>query len=627
MKNSPRFLFLLGGIVLGLALSFAVSRFLPGSSSSAADGKAGSSAEKATAWTCSMHPQVQQPDPGKCPICAMDLIPVGSAGMLGPRQFAMSTEAKALAKIETTPVERQLAEAEIRLVGKVDYDETRIRTIAARFPARIDRLYVDFTGIQVNQGDHLAHVYSEDLLTAQRELLVARGNPAQLEIVRDKLRLLGLPDSGIRSVEKTGQTFDQMDIDAPTGGVVIERLVSEGAYVKKGDPLFRIADLSEVWVKLDAYESDLQWVRYGQTVTFEAEALPGREFEGTVAFLSPTLDATTRTVNIRVNAGNPDGALKPGMFVKALVTSRLAVGGRVVSPQLKDKWISPMHPEVISDEPGNCPVCGMALVKATDLGYDVLEEEKPDSLPLVIPTSAVLLTGKRAVVYVEVPKTDQPTYEGREIELGPRAGDVYLVESGLEEGERVVTQGAFKIDSALQIVAKPSMMSGASESDSHGHFDGWELTAEQFGPILTDYLALQTALASDDFEAAQKAVRSLGENEAIAEFEPATEIVANLTESAEIEALRTAFAPLAYGMLELAKRPELSSSTTALHQAHCPMAFDNAGADWLQQGGEIRNPYFGARMLKCGTIAPVKTEEDSAEKPAPSENPHAGHAH
>ncbi len=612
MSNRNRILLFLGGIVLGIAVGFLVGQFRAGDASGSGQAATANDAGKETTWTCSMHPQVQQPDPGKCPICAMDLIPAGSAGSLGPRQFAMSAEARALADIETTPVERRLAEAEIRLVGKVDYDETRIKTIAARFPARIDRLYVDFTGIEVKEGDHLAHVYSEDLLTAQRELLVARGNPSQREIVRDKLRLLGLPDAGIRAIEETGKTSDQMDIDAPTGGIVIERLVSEGAYVKKGDPLFRIADLSEVWVKLEAYESDLQWIRYGQPVTFEAEALPGREFEGIVAFLSPSLDPVTRTVNVRVNADNPDGALKPGMFVRARVTSRIAAGGRVVSPELKDKWISPMHPEIIRDEPGPCPVCGMDLVKASELGYAVLEPENPEALPLVVPTSAVLITGERAIAYVEVPKTDRPTYEGREVELGPRAGDVYLVKSGLEEGESVVTQGAFKIDSALQIVAKPSMMSGHESPGGHAHFDDWDLSAEAFGEILNDYLALQNALAGDDLETAKKAIDALAARETIRKYAPATKIIDRLAEATDIEAMREAFAPLAYGMLELAKRPAFAESGKDLYRAHCPMAFDNAGADWLQRGEEIRNPYFGARMLKCGTSAPVEPAREKA---------------
>ncbi|MCB1061606.1 MAG: efflux RND transporter periplasmic adaptor subunit [Verrucomicrobiae bacterium] len=621
MKNRTIFILLFATLLVGAGLGHFLG---PKTPSTEAPHQHGATADqKKTVWTCAMHPQIQQPNPGKCPICAMELIPAGSEGSLGPRQFAMSAESKALARIETSPVERRLAEAEVRLVGKIDYDETRVRTIAARFPARIERLYIDFTGIQVNPGDHLAHVYSEELLTAQRELLVAaRSGAGHASLVRDKLRLLGLPEDGIRAIETSGKTTDQMDIDAPIGGIVIERHITEGSYVKKGDPLFRIADLSQVWVQFDAYESDLQWLRYGQSVSFEAEAFPGRLFEGTIAFLSPALDPVTRTVKVRVNAANPETALKPGMFVRATVTSRLATGGRVVSPELKDKWISPMHPEIISDKPGDCPICGMKLVRATDLGYAVMESGEPESLPLMVPASAVLRTGKRAVVYVEVPKTEKPTYEGREIVLGARAGDFYLVESGLAEGERVVTQGAFKIDSSLQIIAKTSMMSAPTESQ--GHFEDWKLTAEEFQGVLKDYLDLQNALASDDLDAAKKTIESLGGHEALTTYEPASEILAKLKDADVLDAMRIGFAPLAYGLLELSKRPDLAAAEPALFEAHCPMAFDNAGSNWLQLGEDIRNPYMGMKMLKCGTIRPI---EAAPAATAPVSTPAQTHQH
>jgi Cu(I)/Ag(I) efflux system membrane fusion protein len=170
------------------------------------------------------------------------------------------------------------------------------------------------------------------------------------------------------------------------------------------------------------------------------------------------LDPETRTVKVRVNVPNPDGRLKPGMFVRAVVSSRIAAGGKVMDADLAGKWISPMHPEIVKNEPGTCDVCGMPLVRTESLGYVRVDPEKADK-PLVIPASAPLVTGTRAVVYVEIPGTDRPTYEGREVVLGPRAGDYYLVRAGLSEGQIVVTRGNFKIDSALQISARPSMMS------------------------------------------------------------------------------------------------------------------------------------------------------------------------
>jgi Cu(I)/Ag(I) efflux system membrane fusion protein len=212
-----------------------------------------------------------------------------------------------------------------------------------------------------------------------------------------------------------------------------------------------------VWVKLDAYESDLAWLRYGQAVEFTTEAYPGDVFKGTISFIDPVLNPQTRTVKLRVNVANPDGRLKPEMFVRAVVRSRVAGAGMVMDEDMAGKWICPMHPSVVKTEPGQCDICGMDLVTTESLGYVTVKQA--GELPLVIPATAALITGKRAVVYVRLADKDKPTFEGREIVLGPRAGDYYLVKEGLTEGESVVTKGNFKIDSALQIQAKPSMMS------------------------------------------------------------------------------------------------------------------------------------------------------------------------
>jgi Cu(I)/Ag(I) efflux system membrane fusion protein len=233
-------------------------------------------------------------------------------------------------------------------------------------------------------------------------------------------------------------------------------MATEGMYVNTGTPIYTVADLSQVWVRLDAYESDLPWIRYGQTLTFSTEAYPGEVFKGWISFIAPMLDPRTRTVKVRVNVPNPDGRLKPEMFVHALVTSQIAQGGKVMDPNMAGEWICPMHPSVVKDEKGTCDICGMDLVTTESLGYVAAEAAGP--LPLVIPATAPLITGKRAVVYVKQPDTELPMFEGREVVLGPRAGDYYVVVSGLSEGELVVTHGNFKIDSALQIQAKPSMM-------------------------------------------------------------------------------------------------------------------------------------------------------------------------
>ena len=333
----------------------------------------------------------------------------------------------------------------------------------------------------------MVELYSPDLLSAQEELLqalrgmadlskstvasVRRSAAGTVDAARDKLRLWGLSADQIAEIERSGKASEQITIYSPASGVVIHRNAQEGMYVDTGTRIFTVADLDAVWVQLDAYESDLQWLRYGQTVRFTTEAYPGEGFTGIVSFIDPVLDPHTRTVNVRVNVDNQDGRLKPEMFVRAEVAAQLARHGRVFDPSLIGKWVSPMHPEIIKDAPGQCDICGMDLVPAETLGYSSVSDVDHGA-PLVIPATAPLLTGTRAIVYVEQEDADRPTYVGREVVLGPRAGDSYVVESGLSEGDLVVVSGNFKIDSALQIQAKPSMMNPEGGGSGGGHDHG-----------------------------------------------------------------------------------------------------------------------------------------------------------
>ncbi len=451
---------------------------------SAGEGSEDQAEASATVWTCSMHPEVRLPRPGLCPKCRMPLIPDRTAGGLGLRELEVSEEAKALMDIETTLVERKFVTAEIRMVGKVDYDETRLVYITAWIPGRLDKLYVDYTGVEVNKGDHMVYLYSPELLSAQEELLQAHQAlkdlqysdieiiretaQATVEAARGKLRLWGLAAEQISKIEELGKVEDHMTIYAPVAGTVIHKNAQEGMYVKTGTRIYTLADLSEVWVNLDAYESDLMWLRPGQKVQFTTVAYPGEVFTGTISFIHPVLDPMTRTVKLRVNVPNLQGKLKPQMFVKAIVRAQVAAGGLVMDPDLAGKWICPMHRSIIKDSAGNCDICEMALVPTETLGYVSVDPAKMDK-PLVIPVTAAMVTGTRAIVYVELPGKNKPTYEGREIVLGPRAGNYYIVLSQLKAGERVVTKGSFKIDSALQIKAKPSMMTPGGGGAAGGH--------------------------------------------------------------------------------------------------------------------------------------------------------------
>jgi len=642
MNRSPLVLAAAGGVLI--VVSFVVgyvTRALtaPAPASQPAgtsDTTEEASAQKKVRWTCSMHPQIIKTEPGLCPICGMQLIPLEEGGQdEGPRTLVVSETAKMLMDIQTSLVERRYVEARVRMVGKVDYDETRLGYITAWVGGRIDRMYVDYTGVTVNKGDHMVTLYSPDLVTTQDDLLQAirsakvLGESASrtVDAARERLRLWGLSPEQIADIEKRGRATDHITIYAPMGGIVIDKHAQQGMYVRTGMRIYTIADLSELWVKLEAYESDLEWVRYGQKVSVTAEAYPGEVFEGKIAFIDPVLNEKTRTVRVRVNVPNPDFKLKPNMFVHGVVRSKVATGGRVMAPDLAGKWISPMHPEIIKDAPGMCDVCGMPLVKAEALGYVSVPEDEA-SKPLVIPVSAPLVTGRRAVVYVAVPGAEKPTFEGREVVLGARAGDFYLVEKGLAEGERVVTRGNFKIDSALQILAKPSMMSpeGGGAPVGHQHGAGQAPARaktqrlsvprsfhEQLEKLWKAYQAQHAALAGDDLEGARAAHRGLTEalggidmsllDQAAhvawmkhsANLEKAT---AEADRADDIEALRKSFALLSEEM-----RSALATfGVGPVYVLRCPMAFNNRGASWLQADEAARNPYFGAAMLKCGDV-------------------------
>jgi Cu(I)/Ag(I) efflux system membrane fusion protein len=613
-------------------------------------------------WTCAMHPSVKLPSGDmKCPICFMDLTPVyddgGGEGDIPV--LTLSERARYLAEVETSPVERKAVSKTVRLVGKIQPDETHLSVITAWVAGRLDRLFVDYTGMEVRKGDHLVELYSPELYASQQELLqsissfeeirgsqsemVARRSESMIESSKNKLRRLGLTDEQVEEVIESGKPQDRLTIYSPTSGIVTERQGTVGMYVTEGSRIYTIADLSTVWLLLEAYESDVKWLHYGQSVEFQTEAHPGETFEGTLSFISPVLDERTRTITLRVNVPNEGKRLKPGMFARAEIRSLVAAGGKTIAPGMAGKWICPMHPEVVEDLYGFCPVCEMPLETASSLGY-VTAAGKGD-LALVVPETAPLLTGKRAVVYVELEDDERIRYEGRTVELGPNADGYYVVESGLAEGERVVTKGNFKIDSAMQIQAKPSMMNPAEEPES-----GWEIEtqeeaeeeqatepvplpkefAEKARPVLTTYLALQEALAGDSFENADKAASDLtgtigelgkhhlpGEahDRRMEDLGALKKSVDPVNAATEIETLRASFYPLSQSV-ETFVRDFGNETETPLKKVFCPMALED-GAYWLQTGKDVANPYFGDTMLRCGTFQTEFPPRMAASEKAP----------
>lgn len=621
---------------LSLVIGLVLISFLTGywfNSGEEHSGQTMTSSSENSLWTCSMHPQIQQPNPGQCPICGMDLIPVssGESGQVGERQIKLSEQARKLAGIQVSPVEQKFVSKEINMSGTIEFDETRVKYIAAWVPGRIDRMYVDYTGTPVRKGDHLVELYSPELLSSQQELIQTyksfQANRSEimrqnLAAVRERLRLWGLTAEQINSIEKSGVSSDHITIYSPIDGFVVHKNGLTGMYVQTGTKIYTIADLSKLWIQLDAYESDIQWIRYGQKVEFHTQAFPGEKFYGQISFIDPVLNETTRTVRVRVIVDNRSGKLKPGMFVSAAASSQIAAGGKVMDESLAGKWICPMHPEVIKNRAGQCDVCEMDLVRTTDLGYINPQKINSDA-SLIIPATAPLITGKRAIVYVQVPGMEG-VFEGRNIVLGPRAGDYYIVKEGLKKGELVVTNGNFKIDSAIQLLAKPSMINPEPvniqqpENSVPEPIKKENIAAEfleQLGQVNQAYFNLQYSLSHDENKKYKTDAADFLENLKKTDMNllshPAHEIwmkrsdnlqkyARNIQESKNIEAARALFEKLSREMIKTISQFGTDQSQD-IYIYHCPMAFDNKGADWLQNKQGTENPYFGSKMFKCGT--------------------------
>lgn len=412
MKSKPigYVLCALGGILLGWLL------FSGRGAHKGGDAATEQTAEP-TAWICSMHPQIVMESQGKCPLCAMDLIPRQTTSAtdeaISPEAVQMSAEALALANVQTTVVSRQMPTKSIRLYGKIVPDERALQSQTAHISGRIERLHIDFTGEAVRAGQTLATIYSPELLTAQQELLQASaiGQPHLLQAAREKLRLWHLTTGQIDGILASGVPSPLVDIKATSSGVVTAKRVSRGDYVTQGSVLLDIANLSRVWAVFDAFEADLPFLRVGDVVRFTLAAYPGREYSGKVAFVDPVLNPGTRTARIRVDVANERQELKPEMYAMAEVQA-----------QMRGEYAN----------------------------------------AIVVPQTAVLWTGKRSIVYVRHGGGTTPAFLMREVVLGPSLGGAYVVLEGLDEGEEVVTNGVFAIDASAQLEGKTSMMNSVS---------------------------------------------------------------------------------------------------------------------------------------------------------------------
>ncbi|TLF44575.1 efflux RND transporter periplasmic adaptor subunit [Maribacter aurantiacus] len=537
-------------------------------------------------WTCSMHPQIMQPEPGDCPICGMELIPAetGQDG-LAAGQFTMTANALALANVQTMVIGATSTNVSgtINLSGNIAVNEEAIAVQASYFDGRIEKLHVNYEGQDMGKGELLASIYAPELVAAQQELLTAaslKGSQPQLyQAVRNKLKLWKLTEKQIDGIESSGKVTESFPVYATVSGTVSEVMSAEGDYVKKGQPIVKLSDLSTVWAEFDAYESQLSVFKKGQNIRITTNAYPNKSFDGKIAFIDPILDNATRTVTVRATLKNEEDIFKPGMFVSGAIE-----------------------------------------------GIHGGESETE----LLVPTSAIMWTGERSLVYVKV-KKDEPVFEMREVMLGTRIGEQIQVTSGLEAGEEIVTNGTFTVDAAAQLQGKRSMMNklgGKSMTGHEGHagmqqnmvlnnhnammpMKFSESFEKNFKEVLPIYFRLKDALVAGNTERSSleaKAMKDALQNIDNSElgnmekdrFGKITEMIKAITVNQDIENQRSHFVILNENMVAIAS--SFNSFEKTLYIQQCPMANSNRGAVWLSMDKDIKNPYFGDAMLTCGAV-------------------------
>ena len=591
-KNQLIIVGLLSAVLLGLGLGYAI--FQPPENPDKKEDSEHIHSAGETIWTCSMHPQIRQNEPGDCPICGMDLIPLTANTSSDPTILEMTAEAVKLAQIETTIIgTSSTAEKKLNLSGKIQADERRVANQVAHIPGRIEKLYVSFEGESIRKGQKIANIYSPELITAQQELIQAlrmkESNPGLYPASRQKLSFWKLTKDQIESIEQSQKIQETFDIYADASGIITTRRVSVGDYIKQGEVLFDLVNLNRVWVLFDAYEEDLSQINIGDKINFTTSSVPGKIFPTRISFIDPVINPQTRVASIRGEVVNTNKKLKPEMFVK----------GELSSSETKSQ--------------------------------------------LLVPKSAILWTGQRSVVYIKVPDMSIPSFRYQEVELGDRLGSNYLIQNGLQAGDEIVTHGSFSIDAAAQLNNQQSMMNrlvGNAANKASDLPDFTTLTSpmfkDQLSELVTTYFPLKDALVQSNAQAAIKQAQIfLSELENVDMSLVKGEIhtywmqqakalknhAGNIVSGEELIEQRNQFSFLSSGLIEAVQVLGIKGDTVFIQ--HCPMAIDNQGADWLSLQEEIRNPYFGDQMLTCGSV----TQQLSSPVQQSETNPNQFHNH
>ena len=548
-------------------------------------------ADKNERWTCSMHPQILSEAPGDCPICGMDLIPAETRaeGLLAD-QFKLTANAMALANIQTSIVGSGKAEDnEIQLSGKIAENEATNVVQVSYFSGRIETLAIGFIGEEVFKGQLLATMYSPELYAAQQELITALSlkdtQPVLYKAVRTKLKLWKLSESQINKIEMSGKIQENFPVYATVSGTVSEKLVAEGAAIKKGQPLFKIANLETVWASFDVYENQINRFKKGQEITITTNAAPNNLYKSKVAFIDPILNTSTRTVTLRAILPNKEGMFKPGMFVEGEI-----------------KTINSKATEVIA-----------------------------------IPSSAVLWTGKRSVVYLKA-TINESVFEIRKITLGNKNGSTYEVLSGLKNGDEIVTNGTFTVDAAAQLQGKKSMMNkkggiaitgheghvamnGSVNKDTENNSVRLEVSKEfqkQLNEVFIKYIALKDAFVKEESNNIISQSEKIGailskvdikllENKEAQTFWMSLEkqlrvAVSSILKTTAIKEQRNHFKQVSASLIEAL---QVFGVNEKVFVAFCPMADSNKGAYWLSIEKKVIHPYFGNKILTSGEVKQV----------------------
>ena len=534
-------------------------------------------------WTCSMHPQIRQNEPGICAICEMDLIPLdNSMGSDDPTVLMMSEEATKLAQVETTIVGKRNAvnngkTTEIKTEGTVEIDEQSIKAQSSHIGGRVEEVNVTFEGEYVKAGQKIATIYSTDLLAASQELITAAKFENKISGIKSastqKLKNWRISEAQINAILAEGKPIETIDIYAEESGYVLEKKVSLGDYVKQGQTLYTIGSLNNLWLQFNVYESDLANVKIGQTIAFKTPSTGDAVFQSKISYIEPLLNNDTRTAIVRSNFRNRGNQLKPGMLLSGIINATPSL-----SPSLEK---------------------------------------------IVVPSSAVLWTGKTSVVYVKQQDTEVPSFQYREVVIGDQSGGMISILDGLNNGEEIVTNGAFAIDAAAQLNNNNSMMnrnvSIKKEAKRDIIPDFTENTPQEFKEQLDEvaeiYIDLKDALVNTDPTVASSVAKKLGEQlgnvdmslvkdeahmywmEQLGVMEQHGEMIVTST---EVEYQRKQFEFVSKAVI--ASVQSFGTSGKTYFVQFCPMAFNNKGADWLSSEEQIKNPYFGDKMMKCGSV-------------------------